>query len=290
MKKAILKIGYECNNNCLFCHARTKKKIPRKTQKEMLAKINKIKNRVDCIIFSGGEPLLNKEFLSLAEFTKKKGLNIGIITNARLLSLPKAKEKIKNLNLFCAYTTLHSNKKENHEKINQVPDSFEQTVKGINNLSTLVPGMMANIVIINQNINTLKETVRLLIGMGINNLKLSFVEPITEKDIPHTPKINEAAKKAKETIDSFPGTDIGWDGFPLCLMKGYENKIKNLKTCNIKYISEAWEDDFFPTDCGNKIKLNQCKGCLRENKCEGIYDMYLKFKKFNPIPYKGLHH
>ncbi len=290
MKKAILKLGYECNNNCLFCHARTKKNLPIKTQKETLAKINKIKNKVDCIIFSGGEPLLNKKFISLANIIKKKGLEIGIITNARLLSLPKTKEKIKNLKPGYIYTTFHSNQKEIHEKISQVPGSFEQTIEGIRNSSSFNTELMVNIVIIKQNINTLKRTVQFLKEEGINNLKLSFVEPVTEKDILHTPDITKASKKAKETIDFFPDVDIGWDGFPLCLMKKYENKIKNLKTCNIDYISEAWEDNFSESDCGNKIKKKECKECLKQNKCEGIYKKYLKHKRFQPIPYMDPQH
>lgn len=287
MQKAILKIDYECNNNCIFCHAKTKKHLKIKSTKEIVSKIRKIKHDVDCIILSGGEPLLNKNFIHFANIIKKEGLCIGISTNSRIMSLQKAKDQIEKIMPSDVYTTFHSNQKTIHEKITRVPGSYQQTIEGIKNLLQITPNLMVNIVLLNQNINTLKNTIAFLQDIKIKNIKLSFVEPVTKSDISHTPEITKAAKKVKEIIDAFPVLDIGWDGFPLCLMNGYENKIKNLNTCNIKYISEAWEDSFFKTDEGNKIKKAGCKYCTKETECEGIYEKYLELKDFTPIPYKG---
>ena len=290
MKKAILKINYICNNNCYFCHARTKKNLNLCNINEIYDKIKQIKYKTDCIILSGGEPSINKDLIKISRLVKKEGLKLGIVTNARIVSKKKAFDTLNKLKLSHIYTTFHSHEKDVYEKITKVPGSFKQTVEGIKNLLLIDEDLLVNIVLVKDNIKNLNKTVSFLINTGVKNIKLSFVEPVEKKDIRHTPDIIFSSKKVKEVLEKFKGNDIGWDGFPLCLMAGHENKIKNLKTCNIQYISEAWENDFYESNEGNKIKTNNCKECKKREHCEGIYTTYLEYRKFLPIPYKDPHH
>lgn len=287
--KAILKLGYSCNNNCIFCHARSKKKFGNLNFEEVKKKIDIAKNKgVNCLLFSGGEPTIRKDIFKIMEYAKKQSLSTGLVTNGRMLSVPDFIDKLLNYNVKYCSITLHSSNEETYNKIVCTP-SFKQTIKGIRNLIKNNIEVLVNVVLIKDNLKNLDKTVSLIKSLGVNKIKLSFVEMVTEKDTVYTPDMLEAAEKVKAILKSNTGNArIGWDGFPLCLMKGYEDKVLNLKTEGIYYISEVWEDDFLPSDEGNKNKINKCNYCKRNHECEGIYSKYLDFNpdiKRDIIPY-----
>jgi len=291
MRKAILKLGYTCNNNCIFCHARPKRKFKDLSYDQIKKKIDIAKNKkIECLIFSGGEPTIRKDFFKIMSYSKKQDLLIGLVTNVRMLSIPTFLDKLLDYNLEYCYTTLHSSNEEKHNKLSN-SDSFRQTIKGIKNLVDKDVDVLVNVVIIRDNIDDLDNIIILLKKMGVKKIKLSFVEPITKEDIEHIPNMKIAADKIKFILKKYKNQlEIGWDGFPLCLMKGYENRLIDLKTQEINYISEVWEDGFYKTDQGNKTNINKCNYCKKNSECGGLYKNYLDFDseiKYAIRPYVG---
>ena len=72
-----------CNRHCAYCHnpesiSKTAGTIKWKGVKEFLTKR---KNILDAVIFSGGEPTLQKDLLSKISYCKKLGYKIGLHTN-----------------------------------------------------------------------------------------------------------------------------------------------------------------------------------------------------------------
>ena len=81
-EKALLKLGYECNNNCLICHASGNEIYQSLSTQEAINKIALCKSQgIDFILLSGGEPTIRKDLPVIAEFIKKKGMFFGLITN-----------------------------------------------------------------------------------------------------------------------------------------------------------------------------------------------------------------
>lgn len=228
------------------------------------------------MLFSGGEPTIRKDIFKLIDYSKSQGLSFGLITNARMLSSESFFNRLAGKDIKRIYTTLHSYNKEIHNKIS-CSNSFEQTVKGIRNAVNRGTWILVNFVITKENLEDIEETVQFLTELKVEYIKLSFVEPVTKQDMEQVPKIEDTAKEVRKVLKRFPNS--GWDGFPLCLMKGFENRIMNMKTNNIKIISDVWEEKFYPADEGNKIKPTICKGCSRKNECEGIYKEYYENKR-----------
>jgi len=92
-----------CNYNCLIC---PREKLTRKMQtmsfktfKVLLNKILKEASQYKVCTFSGfGEPLLDPTFMEKAEYARKKGMQVLMLTNASLLTVEKFK-RLDNLGL-----------------------------------------------------------------------------------------------------------------------------------------------------------------------------------------------
>ena len=277
MSKAIVKAGYVCNNNCIFCHSNPKKRYDLCSLRDIERKVKKLHdNGIKEIYVSGGEPLIDKNILNIIEIIKKQGMRFGLISNLRMLSNKKLANELAGKGLSYVHTTLLGPNSRIHDAITRTPGSFNQTIRGIKNTLNNKIRMDINCVVIKQNINFLKEIVSLASDIGVKSLRFSFVEPITSED-KHVPRISLAARRIEEAIkNSKSGIKIGFDSIPLCLSASYDSYRENLITKNIGYISECYETEIFPADYGNKIKPKRCISCKRRNECEGVFEKYIE--------------
>lgn len=275
---AIIKLGYACNNNCIFCHA--KPKSGDSETKEIIRKMDLLDDSTKTVYFSGGEPTIRKDLLRLMKHARDKGFRTGLITNARMLSRKGCLDSMIKNRLTKVFTSFFSADEETHASITRT-DSFQQTVHAIRNMVESGIDISVNVVLLRQNLPGLDKTIGFLHGLGVTDIRMSFVEPVG--DMAHIPSMEEAASVAKGTMDKYPGT--GWDCFPLCLMKGYEDRLKNMAYYNIGLISEVYDEGFCPADQGNKAKQEPCSNCRRKEECEGIYIAYMDGKKINVSPY-----
>ena len=277
MNKAIIKINTVCNNSCIFCHSRPKKKIEGGSTAKTLRKISNLKEKkINTIYLSGGEPLASQDFQKIVSFIEKNKIKFGLITNCRLFSYKKNVESLKEKGLVYVHTSLLGSNSKIHNSITRTPGSFQQTLKGIKNVIHEKIELDVNCVVINQNLDDLGRIVKLADKLGVKKLRFSFVEPLTSKDS-YVPKISLVAGKIRDLIkENKTQLKIVFDSLPLCQTKGIEKNRENLLTKNIVYMSEYYENCFFPTDKGNKIKPNKCNHCKKKNKCEGIFEKYLE--------------
>lgn len=278
-KKAILKFSPNCNNHCLFCHNRDKIGKGNFEIKRLFKKIDMAKDLgISSILFSGGEPTINKNFFEISNYAKKKGLSIGLITNGRMFSNKNFNNKMKEFNLSYVLISLHGPNEEIHDAITRTKGSFRQTLVGLKNVLEYSKYSIINVVITKQNLEHINEIIELLVSMDVKNIKLSLIEPLYGEDFEFIPPMTDFVQKVKSAIDfsneKFPGLNVGWDGSPLCFMAGYEEKLIDLEKENIRYICEFWENEFHKVDEGNKIKLNRCGYCAKKDECGGLYKKY----------------
>jgi molybdenum cofactor biosynthesis enzyme MoaA len=292
-KKALIKLDYRCNNNCLFCWTdrfgdNTGKILELSKIKQKILKAKKL--GVDTITLSGGEPTIRKDFFKITKFIKEQGLSLSLGTNARMLSSDNFFQRLLNDNLEFLHISFYSTKKEIHNKISQT-ESFEQTIQGIKNSVKYGIEPIINIIVNKYNLDELEQIVDFLNNISVKKIKFSLVEPagkaLRNQDI--LPDIKTASENTKKAIDKSISLGImtGFDGFPLCNMKGYEKRFTHLEKQGIIFLSEAFEDDFFPVDLLKYKKIKECNECL-ENKCPGIYEGYVNhydslIKNIKPI-------
>jgi MoaA/NifB/PqqE/SkfB family radical SAM enzyme len=207
-------------------------------------------------------------------------LTIGLITNGRIFASKSFFNKLKNYNIAYLFISLHGSNPATHDSITKVPGSFEQGLLALKNINGQDTEPIVNFVILKENLHQLIEFIELMNKFNVKRIKFSLVNPPKSLNEISVPKMDIAAEKVKMGIDfaniNYKNITIRWDGFPLCLMEGYENNLTNLKTEKILYLSYPWETDFSPPDEKDKVKIKQCNSCSKKDLCKGIYARYLK--------------
>jgi radical SAM protein with 4Fe4S-binding SPASM domain len=122
-----------CNLRCLHCHVSAREPMPNELnlQEAMQAVDEMADLGTQAIIFSGGEPLLRKDFvLALANYCQDAGIIPAMLTNGVLLDSKVAWE-LKEAGILAVGLPIDSIDQATHDKLRNVPGSFEKAVKAI---------------------------------------------------------------------------------------------------------------------------------------------------------------
>lgn len=280
-EKAILKAGYNCNNNCLICHASGNRFHKSLNTKEIINKISLCRKKgINFVLLSGGEPTIRKDLPVIAEFIKKKGMSWGLITNARMLSYEDYAKKLIGLNLRYVYASFYSSDKKVHNTLTGA-NSFEQSLKGIKNAaSNKKIELIVNIPVTRINTNNLKETVDMLRKIGVTKIKFSFIE-FKGNALKNIDRLILPVSKAAENVrDAMlyaekKGFEVLCSGFPPCIIQGFESNIDDFEKQGITCMSEAFEQGIFQVDNDDKTKTEKCANCEKKELCPGIDKDYI---------------
>ena len=275
MKKAILKLGYSCNNNCVFCHAQPKKKYKDLTFEQINKKITLAgKQKIGLLVLSGGEPTVRKDFWRIVDIINRQGSSVGLVTNGRMLSNKRFVGKLKDNKVHWIYLSLHGHNQFLHDSIVRAK-SFRQIDIALHNLRSAGIKPNVNVVVNKLNLHYLKDISKYISKYPIKKLKYSFIEPILDKRL--VPRLDDAARQIGEALEFCRENKIkaGYDGIPLCLMKASDRFI-NLYSEGVGFVSEVYEDRYYASDFGNTKKLESCNSCKLRNDCFGIYKEYIK--------------
>lgn len=120
-----------CNLKCSHCYADAQSSHPEELT------FQQIKNTIDdlaemkipMIIFTGGEPLLRKEFFEIAKYVKEKGLKAVISTNGTTIT-PKVAKKLKEVGILYVGVSLDAGSEKKHDKFRGMRGSFKKALRG----------------------------------------------------------------------------------------------------------------------------------------------------------------
>ena len=294
-KRLDIKIGYECNNHCLFCVQGDKReKCSFRDSDEIKKYLIGAKRTCDSIVFTGGEPTIHPNFLNLIRTAKKLSFKtIQIQSNGRMFAYEKfCKETIKaGANEFSP--ALHGHTAALHDYLTSAPGSFKQVIQGIINLKNLNQQVITNTVVTKPNYRHLPKIAKLLVKLDVDQFQFAFVHitgsALKNKDfiVPQISKIMPYIKKGLD-IGIAAGKKVMTEAIPYCFMRRYENYIAE------KIIPESMviENEFKISDYKKyrlnygKIKGSNCKKCGYFKICEGPWKEYPElfgWEEFKPI-------
>lgn len=281
-----------CNNNCLMCtnppEFKNKKESLLYSRQNLLSRVESWKEEglgMDNINLTGGEPTIHPDFLFLLRKIRKilPKNKIIIVSNGRMFSYSEfAKDCLKTKNL-CLEIALHGPNAKLHDKVTCVKGSFDQTVKGLNNIlkyRNSSQELEIRIIITKLTYKNLGETVnfakkrfpgvdRIILifmemeGMAKKNFKLVGLKYKEFKPYIDLKKIGEWRNGLKE---------IRLYHFPLCVLE-----------------PELWQYAWRTLRGEEVTFLPSCRQCRYRKYCLGIHKDYLKLvgdKEFRPIKKK----
>lgn len=283
--KALIKVGYACNDHCTFCHTRDVRHID-DTAERIDAKIDRAKSLgYSMVVLSGGEPTIRPELYRWARRIASHGLDFGLVTNGRVLSYPDVVERLLACRLKYVYLSLHGGTPKVHNSLVRA-HAFEESFGGIQRVHGRVPVLTVNCVVTRANVDHLESIVDLLLPYPELTLKFSMTQPKGGANRAFdivVPDVEEAARKVHAALTygvtkrgNAPGPGFGHDGFPLCLLPGFESLYDDLRTNDFAVMIEVDENDYFPVDDLAKLQTERCQSCALRGPCPGLYDGYFE--------------
>ncbi|MHA1626362.1 MAG: radical SAM protein, partial [Candidatus Asgardarchaeia archaeon] len=124
-----------CNLKCKHCYQNAGRVSPDElTIDEKLSLVEELADSgVVAIAFSGGEPLIHRDFWEVAKKASREGLFVAVATNGTMIS-PSIAKRMVEVGVRYAEVSLDSIDSRKHDQFRGVVGAFDRTVKGIKNL------------------------------------------------------------------------------------------------------------------------------------------------------------
>lgn len=202
-----------CNHKCTFCVYHYKEFKPIYFPKDRYFSLVDEWEKMDVksIFFAGdGDPLLNKDCVEMIRYTKEKGIDIAMNTNARLLNEDKIKSLVKDLSWV--RISLNAGTKENYGKIHGTSEkdfdivlrNIELMVKHREKDSDFVIGVQC--LLLAENFTEIRDLAKKLKGIGVDYLAIKpFLQhPLIKysTEIENKEEVLKELKKAESLNDN----------------------------------------------------------------------------------------
>ena len=149
-------LTWRCNQTCLHCYqfSGTKDELSTREVKDIISQLAEAGTLY--LSFTGGEPLLRKDFWEIADFAFKKHFVLLLQTNGILINAEAAK-KIAELNFFAVHISILGATAETHDRITKIPGSFEKVLKAVELLRRQRVKVILNLTLMKQNFQEYSE-------------------------------------------------------------------------------------------------------------------------------------
>jgi MoaA/NifB/PqqE/SkfB family radical SAM enzyme len=169
-----------CNLRCLHCHVEAREAMANELNlKEAMRAIDEMANLgTEALIFSGGEPLLRKEFvLTLAEYCVDAGIIPAMLTNGVLLNHKVAWE-LKDAGIMAVGIPIDSSVPEYHDKLRNMPGTFGKAVNAIKACLDVDLEVIVTTMALKNNFDDIPERIELLTNLGVEQAAVYDLVPV----------------------------------------------------------------------------------------------------------------
>lgn len=186
-KLLTIETGFSCNSRCNYCTQLDYRAIPQPERldlgtAEIIGRIDwAAANSYDQIGFSGGEPTIRPDFITLLQHAKSLDFDrIGVTTNGRMFAYDKFADQAVRAGLDAWTFSLHGPVPAVHDKITAAPGALDQALTGLRNVVAACtkygvrPHLMNNQILLPDNTRYIAEMVELLGPLGV---QLFMVQP-----------------------------------------------------------------------------------------------------------------
>lgn len=125
---------YKCNLKCKHCYSDSGKSSKTElTTEEALKIVDQLADfGVTSLAFSGGEPMMRKDFFEVAQHAIESGLYVSLATNGTLLNKENVR-KLKEIGLHYVEVSVDGANSKTHDLFRGKVGAFEETINGLKN-------------------------------------------------------------------------------------------------------------------------------------------------------------
>jgi molybdenum cofactor biosynthesis enzyme MoaA len=312
-------IGAVCNNNCIFCMEEDRDGRYVNNSAMTAERVRWIleENRgAEEVCFTSGEPTTRPELPDFVSQAKALGYRrVSVMTNGRRLShLPYAAALAKaGMNRF--YISIHGHTKKLHEGLTRTPESFEQTVAGLDTVQKLKRfgvELHTSTVVTDRNLPHLLPIYRFLRAHGVDQVVFNVMQANGRADTyfeqifpKYTDIAAEFARFCAEVGEAQPMAFLV--DIPLCTTekipdfnRGYVERYRHFDLDTQVVLPEAKRAERAQEGKGRGLvlvtrsdlddaerdKRAECARCKYDKTCEGVWRNYLQrfgWEEFTPV-------
>lgn len=296
MDRVDLKLGFHCNNRCLFCVQGDKRsRFDPRAPKRIAADLIEGRSRgATALVLTGGEPTIHKTLLQTVRLARAMGYTtIQVQSNGRRFFYEEYCRELMGAGVTEFSPALHGSNAKIHDGLTRAPGSFLQTLQGIRNLKRLGAYVLTNSVITSANYQDLPDLARLLVQARVDQFQLAYVHILGEADLNKEGLVIEKSKArpyihGAMDIGRAAGVRCFTEAVPYCFMRGYEDcvaesTIPRTMVCDAEAVIQDYTR-YRLTE--GKTKGPNCSNCSRYNVCEGPWKEYVDmfgWKEFIPV-------
>lgn len=281
--RADVKVGFACNNRCVFCAQGEKRAdIGFVPQQELYERLAAVYRPGRGLVLTGGEPTIRRDLVALVARARALGFRpIQIQTNGRMLSYPDLVRRLMAAGVDEFSPALHGPSAAVHDRLTRAPGSYVETCRGIANVIFAGAVVITNTVVVRDNLAHLAATITCLAGLGVRQAQLALVHPVgtaAEHFDEVVPRLTEAAPALAAAIDAGQrlGVRVVVEAVPLCFLRGRLHAAVEAaipETTVVDLDGEAFQFSDWRRHDG-KAKGPPCARCAQAARCEGPWREY----------------
>lgn len=317
--------GAVCNNNCIFCmeEDRDGRYVTNSQTDDALVRfILEQKKGAEEICFTSGEPTTNPRLPHWVRWAKEAGIpRISVMTNGRALSYEKYARALIAAGMNRFYVSIHGHDKKLHESLTRTPESFEQTVAGLDVITKYKRygvELHTSTVITKRNLPHMTEIYRFLRSHGVDQVVFNVMQAngradtYFERIFPTYTEIAETARRfLEEQMRVEPQVMAFLVDIPLCTTTALPDFNRGYVEAYVHYEPAANAEKLVSVDAllgrrevgaddrelvairradlddSERQKRAECATCRHEATCEGVWGNYLRrygWDEFVPVP------
>jgi len=175
--------GKVCNNNCIFCMEEDREGrivTNSATTDETVRWILERNRGCEEVCFTSGEPTTEPHLPKWTRWAREHGVRrISVMTNGRALSYERYAKLLVAAGMNRFYVSIHGHTAKLHEGLTRTPESFAQTVAGIDMVRRFKPygvELHTSTVVTKRNLPHMAEIYRFLRGHGIDQVVFNVMQ------------------------------------------------------------------------------------------------------------------
>ncbi|MBW2525650.1 MAG: radical SAM protein [Deltaproteobacteria bacterium] len=269
--------GNRCNNRCTFCMERNEGYPIVRSLDEYRSTLAEMRAELDGVVFTGGEPTLNRLLPELVEAARRLDYRtIGLVTNGRALQDGTLCERLVAAGLGEVTVSMHGPEAAVHDGITRRQGSFDQAVRGVRNLvrlgRTRPLRLRMNCSLVRANVEHIRAMRDFALGLGVEHINFNAIEPRGTAD----ELFDEVVPRYREVM--------GWADRSELDFTERAQSLSRVPPCagGGDWVQETWHlahdaervDVYDGTE--GKTKGPPCGECVLAAGCDGIWARYVE--------------
>ncbi|MFC1599139.1 radical SAM protein [Patescibacteria group bacterium] len=296
------KLGYiqiirQCNQSCLFCSSPETGQI--RSLKDVVVIVDDyIKEKIDGVVLTGGEPTLHPKLNDILKYCQNKGLEVRLITNAQKLSDYEYLKKLVLNGLDLVHISVHSINPKVQDLLSNNKGSLKRIVRSLVNAKKLKLPVYINMVINSLNCKTIDKNINFFIRSFpeikhfiINNIDAEENRASENKFL--VPKFADIKKSLNKALDVLSKSNKTFriEMVPLCYMSKYADcstetrKIVKDEARILNFLDKRNKPHLIQNKGSFRYDYApQCNNCTLKTICAGVHGLNDYFDSKELIP------